>query len=593
MLQSPQSCSNANGLTVVAAVRNTQAAPAVSLILTTKVPRGNGIPVPALQTTTVAMAQGSTVGPYVLYTASYALSASQSQNTKFDVSIGGGAADTFKNTGDLGATCASLGTGGGSTTTTSTSSASASPTMSSTTTSSTAAPSSTAFSSMGCYVDTANPRALSGAVYYDSAKMTIEACSTLCSKFQYFGVEYGYECYCGNTRDASSVPAVTTDCSFTCPGNAQEKCGAGNRLNLYKNLQYAAAGTPAIAGYTYQACYSDSTGSRTLGDSSTASDTMTVEACATFCNGAAYFGVEYGRECYCGSTLRASGTQQPATDCSMTCAGNGQEYCGAGNRLNVYKSGGGAASSPVPVSTSTTTPTTPRATPSTTRTTTATTLTTSTTPASSPSATSNPSSPIAGYTLLNCNTDSTAARVLTSKSTSSTTMTYAACASFCSGFNYLGLEYGSECYCGNSFANPTTLAPAADCNMPCAGDKTQNCGAGNRLWLFKRSTPVTGPGNPTVSGYTYNGCYTDSTASRVLTDKSYTDGANLSVEKCAAFCAGYGYFGTEYASECYCGNALKGTTSKVAEGDCAMVCSGDGTELCGSGNRLSLYGKTA
>jgi len=95
-----------------------------------------------------------------------------------------------------------------------------------------------------------------------------------------------------------------------------------------------------------------------------------------------------------------------------------------------------------------------------------------------------------------------------------------------------------------------------------------------------------------VPGYTYSGCYTDSTAARVLTDKTYTDGANMSVEKCAAFCVGYTYFGTEYASECYCGNALKGTTAKVAEGDCGMVCSGDGTEFCGSGNRLSLYGKS-
>lgn len=591
MLQSPQSCLNSNSLTVVAAVRNTQAAPAVSLILTLKVPRGNGIPVPALQSTTVAMAQQSTVGPYTLYAASYTLDPSQSQNTKFDVSIGGGAADTFKNAGDLGTTCASLSTGGGSTTTTSSTSSTviSLTTTSSTATSSTAAPSSTAFSSMGCYVDTTNPRALSGAVYYDSAKMTIEECSTSCSRFQYFGVEYGYECYCGNTIDTSSVPATTSDCSFACPGNAQEKCGAGNRLNLYKNLQYSAAGNPTIPGYIYQACYSDSTGSRTLSDSSTSSDTMTVEACAAFCNGATYFGVEYGRECYCGSTIRVGGTQQPATDCSMTCAGNGKEFCGAGNRMNIYKSG---SASTVIVPTSTTTSTT-STTPVPAITTTSTTLSTSTTSTTPSSPTSTPNSPLSGYTPLGCTTDSTTARVLASKSTSSASMTYAVCASFCSGYNYLGLEYGSECYCGNSYSAPTTSSPSTDCNMPCSGNSAQTCGAGNRLTLFKRNTAVTVPSNATVPGYGYSGCYTDSTGARVLADKTYSDGAKMSIENCAAFCAGYAYFGTEYAQECYCGSTLKNPTTKVSEGDCAMVCSGNGTEICGAGNRLSLYQKSA
>ena len=57
------------------------------------------------------MTKGSTSGPYDLFSASYALSASQISTTKFDVSVGDGLsspADTFKSTGDLTGTCGPL-----------------------------------------------------------------------------------------------------------------------------------------------------------------------------------------------------------------------------------------------------------------------------------------------------------------------------------------------------------------------------------------------------------------------------------------------------------------------------------------------------
>jgi hypothetical protein len=41
--------------------------------------------------------------------------------------------------------------------------------------------------------------------------------------------------YCGNTIDSTSTNATTqADCSFSCPGNQYEYCGAGNRLQMYK-----------------------------------------------------------------------------------------------------------------------------------------------------------------------------------------------------------------------------------------------------------------------------------------------------------------------------------------------------------------------
>ncbi len=51
------------------------------------------------------------------------------------------------------------------------------------------------------------------------------------------------------------------------------------------------------------------------------------------------------------------------------------------------------------------------------------------------------------------------------------------CLAFCSarGFAYAGVEYGSECYCGR-VTPKSTLLDSSKCNMPCAGDQSQQCG---------------------------------------------------------------------------------------------------------------------
>lgn len=53
------------------------------------------------------MTQKSTVGSYTLYAATYTLNGGQASTTKFDVSLGT-AADTFKSTAGLPATCTEL-----------------------------------------------------------------------------------------------------------------------------------------------------------------------------------------------------------------------------------------------------------------------------------------------------------------------------------------------------------------------------------------------------------------------------------------------------------------------------------------------------
>lgn len=112
----------------------------------------------------------------------------------------------------------------------------------------------------GCQTEGTNARALAlKATAYDT--MTLQSCATDCAAYTYFGTEYGRECesittvdirgliyigYCGNSFSAGSVVAPLADCSFPCAGNSAQKCGAGNRLSVYKK----GTGTPPASSTT-------------------------------------------------------------------------------------------------------------------------------------------------------------------------------------------------------------------------------------------------------------------------------------------------------------------------------------------------------
>ena len=299
---------------ITAQVRNTQSATSPSLALTLKVPQGqsNGNPVPALQNTSVTMIQQSTVGLYNIYSATYALDPSQAQNTKFDVSVGS-FTDSFKNTGDLGTTCGSL--SGVNTTSSSVSSSSATKLSSSSSTASTTISSSkTTFSSV-----TISSTKSSSSLPTSTSSKVPSSTSVSSSSSSTLSISIS------SSKSSSSTKAVSTSTS-----------SVTKSLSSSTSAPPAVPTNPVISGYTYSGCYNDSTIARVLSGPSNANDSMTVENCASFCKGTTYFGVEYGRECYCGATLRSTSTKQPATDCYFKCAGNPKEYCGAGNRLNIY-----------------------------------------------------------------------------------------------------------------------------------------------------------------------------------------------------------------------------------------------------------------
>ncbi|KAI1636402.1 hypothetical protein F4809DRAFT_384331 [Biscogniauxia mediterranea] len=672
LLQKPQSCLLSGTLTITAAVRNDRDTLPVNMYLSYKQPTGNpNLPIPTLKNTTIPMTKGTCVGPYTFYTANFTGLGDLDYATKIDVISGSGTSafrDDFNAASELAGTCLSfqnppaslcsagqVSTAPGSSSTSSSSiitsssssviSSTSSSTVSSTTSSSTG-PAETlyhrqtlgGYKLVGCHTESTvqGTRALSGISFaYDT--MTLESCMSNCTGYTYWGTEYGRECYCGNSLHSSSESAILTECNMVCSGDSTEYCGASNRIELYVTTATQPTPTatlapkPTVSSYVRIGCYNEVAG-RTLNEAAYADDAMTLELCASNCASYTYWATEYGRECYCGNTLNPLSTSAPDGDCNMVCAGDQYEYCGAGDRLELYQKATGSSSASAIVTPSSTisvssvpsasesgatssltsdssssttsdliTSTTSSSIPSDTSINSETISTTSS--VSTPSAVSTTSSSatvtsprfkpsVSSYTFTGCWTEGDGVRALGSKATSSgDSMTLELCAEFCEEYHYFGAEYGSECYCGNvpdASSNETSLT---DCSMTCTGDQLEYCGAGNRLVLYY-SNSTDGPSQPVIVGnYTWFGCQTEvANGPRALTANSYV-AANMTLDTCASFCDGFTYFGTEYGSECYCGDVLTQGSDNVTATDCNMTCGGNKKQLCGAGNRLSVYSK--
>ncbi|KAI2623343.1 heme peroxidase [Hypoxylon sp. NC1633] len=390
LIQMPQSCLFSGTLTVTAAVRNDRKSFPVSMYLSYKTPTGNpNRPIPILKNATLTMLEGTCVGDYTFYTANYTGLGDLAYASKIDVISGSGSSaltDDFNAASDLGGTCQTFPNPPSSMCNTGQSSTSS-------------GPSST------------------------SSASTVSSSSTLSISIT------------SSTSSASSSSATvsSTSTSSTAPT---------------ETLHHR----QALGGYVLVGCQKESTaqGSRALGGAAFAYDSMTLESCMQNCTGYIYWGTEYGRECYCGDSLQSTSEVAPLTDCTMVCGGDATEYCGNGNRIELYST---TASQPPPTATLAPKPT------------------------------------VSPYVRVGCYNEIPGGRALTGASYADDAMTLELCASNCSGFTYWAAEYGRECYCGNTLDILSTPAPEANCQtMVCAGDRYEYCGAGNILELYQLAT---------------------------------------------------------------------------------------------------------
>ncbi|KAI6795268.1 hypothetical protein KC361_g5121 [Hortaea werneckii] len=112
----------------------------------------------------------------------------------------------------------------------------------------------------------------------------------------------------------------------------------------------------------------------------------------------------------------------------------------------------------------------------------------STTASETPTAYPAPDPFVGTFEYLACYNDSVTNRTLQSAylfGTSLQNLTLERCADFCDDFQFFGVEYAQECYCGSELLNNATQQDPASCYAPCAGDETQNCGGYNRISVYR------------------------------------------------------------------------------------------------------------
>ncbi|KAH8595600.1 WSC domain-containing protein [Bisporella sp. PMI_857] len=173
-------------------------------------------------------------------------------------------------------------------------------------------------------------------------------------------------------------------------------------------------------------------------------------------------------------------------------------------------------------------------------------------------------------------------------------MTVEKCVAFCKGnsYEYAGLEYYGQCFCGASVYG--TQVDESNCNFPCTGNQTEVCGGNSIISIYQDPTFPTVDDND-ISDYKALGCYSEGTSGRSLVwRQDQVAEADLTINKCLAACkkGGYAFAGVEYGQECYCGVVLGNGTALVDSAQCDMPCTGNAagvTDTCGGRGTLNLF----
>ncbi|WVF71754.1 hypothetical protein IAT40_006562 [Kwoniella sp. CBS 6097] len=348
-----------------------------------------------------------------------------------------------------------------------------------------------------------------------------------------------YECSCYSTR---------------INGYGGTSCKLGNIFVFYQPGAELASGWSAAS----TSCIAEGNGGRALTGAKTTSNNMTPNQCTNYCQSQGYplAGVEYGSECYCGAVLsNGASLNNPSNNCNVKCTGASDLKCGGPRALNLFVNQAGASGL-------------------------------------SGDYASKPVNLPSGWSSVSCVKEGTSGRALASARTSSSSMTPETCINYCAGqgWQYAGVEYGSECYCGDYLANGADLSlTSGGCTMSCSGDKAQVCGGSNALQLYQN--PDLALANTVQDpNYHLQGCIQE-VSGRALTGASVNKN-DLTVDSCIAFCSqgGFTYAGVEYGSECYCGNELSnGADASKLSTQCNVPCKGNSGQNCGGPNAIQLY----
>ncbi|KAK7562923.1 WSC domain-containing protein [Phyllosticta citricarpa] len=472
------------------------------------------------------------------------------------------------------------------------------------------------FSLVGCYSDTPVNRGLS-AKSTSVSSMTVENCASFCAGYKYFGVEYSQECYCANNVGCSSTVSLSGNCNMQCAANSTQYCGGNGFLNLYAlpsapslsstncSATATASGSaasstvtglscPAANGIVYNTtmgsgfmieCYTDRYAGD-MGSTTTASFEDCIAACdaASGCVDVSYvFGA-----CYLKSSAGAPQTSNNVLGARLV-ARNGT-YVASATSTVAFASNAAATSA----------------------------LSTSSAVASASPITC-PSGDGSIYTAANnktfiieCGVDHAGGDLGAPTYPYDFGICINQCAStpgcvdvsFNGGPCYMksgvgaavsnaGI-WGARLFTGSTsgVASLSSAPASAPPTVTPASNSTSSSSASSAIISSSSLPTASATPAPLPSGVVSLGCYVDTGNPHPLPIQAYANSSNTPA-LCASACraAGFQYAGTQYSAECWCGNSAPATNTSLS--DCSMSCSGDASQKCGAGYRLSVTKDTA
>ncbi|CAM9620770.1 unnamed protein product [Ectocarpus sp. 6 AP-2014] len=162
---------------------------------------------------------------------------------------------------------------------------------------------------------------------------------------------------------------------------------------------------------------------------------------------------------------------------------------------------------------------------------------------------------------------------------SSAAMTAEVCSEACTGSAYYGTQSSTECWCGAEGADYDGSG-AGVCDMPCGGNADEICGGFNAMSVYENAVD-----GGEIDDPSYLGCYSDPADSRVFVQDISSDA--MTAEACSALCSASDFYGTQYSTECWCGDNVGYAAN--GPGVCDMSCSGNSDEICGGSYSLSIH----
>ena len=89
---------------------------------------------------------------------------------------------------------------------------------------------------LGCYQDSFSTRLLQGHTLKLKETNSADACLDVCTEygFSLAGLQYGVECFCGNTKPPASKELGEDKCDMPCPGEEGESCGGYLTMDVFQ-----------------------------------------------------------------------------------------------------------------------------------------------------------------------------------------------------------------------------------------------------------------------------------------------------------------------------------------------------------------------